>query len=120
MMLQDKIVEKGVAVSIDGENIKLAGISKLSRQDAVSIIKYAKQYKTEILKELSTCQYDSVKQANDKLKNSEVPEKEFCFACGTSRWWRKKDGSGKWVCPVCHPPPFDESIIEYFSTQDKG
>ena len=26
-----------------------------------------------------------------------------CFACGSSRWWRRIAG-GPWVCPLCHPP----------------
>ena len=39
-----------------------------------------------------------------------------CFACGSSRWWRRIAG-GPWVCPVCHPPGPAPHEIEWSSAE---
>ena len=49
-------------------------------------------------------------------EGQQEPPKNPCYVCSSVKWWRKKDRSGPWVCPVCHPPPFDQNDIEHFST----
>ena len=43
------------------------------------------------------------------------PRKKPCYVCSSVKWWRIKNGSGRWVCPICHPPPFDQNNIEHYS-----
>ena len=39
-----------------------------------------------------------------------APPDCHCYACGSPRFWARKDGG--WVCVNCHPPPTPEAVLE--------
>ncbi len=42
-------------------------------------------------------------ELNTALESPGAQPRGCCYACGSSIWWRRRDGR-EWFCPRCHPP----------------
>ena len=99
------IKSAGVDFKVMGNNLKGRNLKVLGNDTR----RWISDHKAEIIQLLTS------KAVEEKQRYP--PKKLYCFVCGSAKWWRKKDGSGPWVCTVCHPPAINRNNTEYSTWQ---
>lgn len=103
-----EIQKKGVILEAKGDQL----IYRAPKGIMTPILKSTiKKYKAEILDLIKKEKVLSPSGQFKQLTNRSTPRS--CYACKSSKWWRRKELKGRWICVQCHPPINVGNDIEY-------
>jgi hypothetical protein len=94
-----EIQKKGIILDSKGDQL----IYRAPKGLMTPILKATiKKYKAEIL---DLIQKNKILCPSEQFKQVTIGSKlRSCYACKSSKWWRRKDLKARWICVQCHPP----------------